>query len=211
MVIKQQTQLMLESKYGQHGGRRFFEYALGYFSSAIDDLTAKFLTELVHALASPGYRPLIGLSPFYEARWQSVTKGGWTTLTEQPENHTRWKILRRAWVVGYAHERDKFSEIYQYGWNYGSEEALIVGVAHEDDNGELLAEAARQGHVYPDHEPPLLSRYPTIVNRYYDGLWLRVLSTTFTPVEMQKLIANASTITISLPVVTMERSRWPSR
>jgi hypothetical protein len=210
MAAEQELQLMLASTSRHTNDRVEFEYALGYFTSAIDEHWAKFVTHLVHLFLLAGERVLIGLSPADEERWRRMTKSGWTTLTERPEKSTRWKILERAWVVGYAHEIDKFAEVYQYAWNYTREEPLIVVVASETDDGSALAGAEERAQVCPDHEHQLLNHYFTIVNRYYDGLWIRILSSRVGPVEMQALLEKASESTISVPIVLMERTRWPS-
>jgi len=84
---------------------------------------------------------------------------------------------RGSWVIGYAENFETFARALQSAWNGAHNEAVIAVLAPEIDDGEVFARVEQTNGLYPDGEEGLLTTYPTVVSRYYDGLWLDVRST----------------------------------
>jgi hypothetical protein len=170
----------------------------------IDEDTARFLTEFIHLLLLPGEHALLGLCPLYEDEWNTITTAGWITLAKRPEKQVG-QPKRPSWVVGHAYQREKFTEVFRYGWNVNINEPFIVAIAPTTDNGTFLAESEDRGEIYPEHEEILLKVYPTVVSRYYDGLWMTLLSTRVDSDQVFEFLHRAADSTI--PATIQRKSK----
>lgn len=176
--------LSLSSQYIE--GTRSFEYEIGRLTEKIDDATAKVLARFMFLLTLSGERPLLGFSLVLQNIPPSISDSGWRTLQERPALQHRLP-----WVIGSADSMNTFCRMYQLAWNGANNEPAIVVIAPQVDNGAAFAEVERDGDLYPGHEECLLSLYPTVVSRYYDGLWLRVLSRRLAPEDAAELLNKA--------------------
>jgi hypothetical protein len=174
--MTERLDLALESTSIDRDGMNVSVHRIGRFNAVLDEDTARFLAEFIHLLVLPGEYALLGLCPLYEDQWNTITSAGWITLAKRPEKQAG-RTTRPAWVVGHAYQREKFTEVFRYGWNVNINEPFIVCIAPATDNGAFLAESEDRGEIYPEHEEILLNVYPTVVSRYYDGLWITLLST----------------------------------
>jgi hypothetical protein len=202
-------QLFLDVVARKWNSSSLFEYTLGYFTSNLSIRSAQFLARFMFNLPLANERVVLALSPFYEDDWHKIREFQWTNLIQESEERSLWRIKRRVFVVGYPHNESKCSEVFQYGWNSSLEDPLISVVTSSDEDGRVLADAATEGQLTPGHEYPLRSHYSTIINRYHDGLWTRILSTRVNPDQVQKLLQQASNATIGKLITRMPRSSWP--
>jgi len=155
---------------------RSFEHEIGRLGETLDDATPVLLSRFIFSLGQAGERPLLGFCPALQDKFRSMTEPGWRTLQERAEMRNRMP-----WIIGHAESMDTFRRIYQLAWNTANNEPVVVVVSQQDDGGDTFAEVEKTEGLYAGCEERLLRVYPTVVSRYYDGLWLKVLSRRLTP------------------------------
>ena len=165
---------------------RSFEHEIGQLGEKLDDATAAFLARFIVSLGQPGERPLLGFCPVLQDKFRSITERGWRTLHDRAEMRNRMP-----WIIGYAENMDTFRRVYQLAWNSANNEPVVVVLAPEADSGDTFVEVEKAEGLYPGREERLLSGYPTVVSRYYDGLWLRVLSRRLRPEDAAECLDEA--------------------